>query len=369
MNSWLVPFFVLFSPVVMGNGVSALTEMVCALFLILYIYLFLKKKEWLATLLVSFMPFARSEGFVVLAVLFLFYIFTRRWKMIPVLVTGSVVFNLAGYLATGNSTWIFANNPYINTAINVYGSGSFFHFFIYAIPVFGVAFLFAIYTTVVKVSLLGGLVTGKNKSENDAFWVWVIMGTTWGYFAAHTFLWWQGMWASLGLTRVMAVIMVPMALLATAGLNSIMHKLNSSAARKILLYSVMVVSVIVPFIVSTFPVPLGPEEREHLRAVAFLQKDENLYRSKIFAANPYMPLALKRDPYDRKSYQRIAEYSHAATGDIIIWDAHFAPNEEQVPLTTLTHDSSLVIIGHWVPIRPFKALNNYDFEIYAFRKR
>ena len=71
INAWMVPFFVLFAPVVMGNGVSGLTEMMCSMFLIGYLYLVLGHHFSVATLIVSFMPFARSEGFVILVVLLL----------------------------------------------------------------------------------------------------------------------------------------------------------------------------------------------------------------------------------------------------------------------------------------------------------
>ncbi|MFM7301337.1 MAG: hypothetical protein ACKO1R_09390, partial [Crocinitomicaceae bacterium] len=58
--SWLY----LLTPIVIGNSISSLTEPLCSLFLIGFIYLALKEKWMLASLSLSFMPFARSEGFV-----------------------------------------------------------------------------------------------------------------------------------------------------------------------------------------------------------------------------------------------------------------------------------------------------------------
>ena len=60
---WLVALLVLWLPVVAGNGISALTEMICSLFLIVYIRLALKERFALAGMVVGFMPFARSEGY------------------------------------------------------------------------------------------------------------------------------------------------------------------------------------------------------------------------------------------------------------------------------------------------------------------
>jgi hypothetical protein len=93
---WLVALIALWLPVVAGNGISALTEMICSLFLIYYIRMALKERFILASIILGFMPFARSEGFVIVALVILFYAFTGRWRYMPWLLAGSVVFNTLG---------------------------------------------------------------------------------------------------------------------------------------------------------------------------------------------------------------------------------------------------------------------------------
>jgi hypothetical protein len=57
------------------------------------------------------------------------------------------------------------------------------------------------------------------------------------------------------------------------------------------------------------------------------------------------------------------------TDAIIIWDAHFGPNEGQLPLDRLLHNEHFELLKKFVPEHPFKTLNAYDYEIYIFRRK
>jgi hypothetical protein len=205
-RSWLAPLLFLTCPVIFDNAVSSLTEIICALFLILFIHWSLKGRFVVGALVLSFMPFARSEGFVILGIAAMFYFFTRRWKYIPLLLAGSLIMNTIGYWYTGFPLWIFDSNPYVHTDITSYGSGSFFHFFIWSIPVFGIGFLFLLKYTWNSALGISDRISAdwnglENPEESKVFVLkhqvlfWIVLGSFWGYFMAHTILWWQGMWA------------------------------------------------------------------------------------------------------------------------------------------------------------------------------
>jgi hypothetical protein len=212
-----VGFIALLTPIVLGNAISGLTEPICSLFLIGFLYYATLNRWYLAAFLLGFMPFARSEGFVMVALALIFFVLTKRWKAIPFLLLGTIIFNSLGFYVTGKALWIFDNNPYINTGIKVYGSGSFFHFFIMAIPVFGLPFLLLLYYTTTQLYRLKDTFRLTTWSNNDQIEFWLILASFWGYFLAHTVLWWQGMWASLGLVRVMFVVAVPFAIMVVKG--------------------------------------------------------------------------------------------------------------------------------------------------------
>ena len=370
-----VPFIVLFTPIVAGNSVSGLTEPICAIFLILFIY-FATKEQWiLGSILVGFMPFARSEGFVILTLIIVFFGMTRRWKYIPFLLIGTLIFNTIGYVITDKPLWILDNNPYINTDINVYGSGSFFHFFQLALPIFGIPFLFVLIQTITQFGYFKNILSSYKWSIQDQLWFWIITGSFWGYFLAHTVLWWQGMWASLGLIRVMFVIAVPMALMAVKGWEFLASKwpsLNNKIATSVFL--VLVFSG--PFVMRMYEfqeiqilAPLGVEEQVNKKLDLALRQKYDMKKHKTFTGHPYLTLLLDVDPYDKKIHDKLREWEKAQPGDLVIWDGHYGPNEEKVLQSELDSDTTFTLSMIVEPDAPFYTLNNLLYSIRVYEKK
>ena len=55
-------------------------------------------------------------------------------------------------------------------------------------------------------------------------------------------------------------------------------------------------------------------------------------------------------------------------GSIIVWDAHFCPNEAKLPLENLLRNPDLVLLKAFIPETSLKTLEGYNFEIYVFMK-
>jgi len=372
---WLVALVVLWLPVVAGNSIAALTEMICSLFLIYYLRMALKERFILGGIVLGFMPFARSEGFVILALVLLFYAFTARWRYMPWLLVGSLVFNTLGYFITDKALWIFQSNPYVNTTFDMYGHGTFYHFFQYAVPLFGIAFVLWLLQTVREVPMALQIWKSRNWSLHDQVWVWLIAGSAWGYFLAHTVLWWQGMWASLGLGRVMFVIAVPIALMSVKGLEWLLDRLTGMTQRAVLA-TVIVLVIAGPFVVRMFSFQeimifpaLGEEEKQNARAAEYLQANCNPNETKFFTAHPYLNLLLDVDPFNTDKIENLDRVSNAVPGDVIVWDGHFGPNEMKLPKDQLEADSSLKLLQVIQPETLFYTLNNYLYEIRIYRKQ
>ena len=385
-RSWLAPLLFLTCPVVFDNAVSSLTEIICALFLILFIHWSLRGKFFLGALVLSFMPFARSEGFVILGVAAMFFFFTRRWKFIPLLAVGSIILNLFGYWYTGIPLWIFDSNPYVNTEITSYGSGSFFHFFIWAIPVFGIGFLFLLkstwlnaHTIVNRLTIDWKSATGSEDSRNfilkHQVMFWIVLGSFWSYFMAHTVLWWQGMWASLGLLRVMFVVAVPMVLLALIELNKFLDS-------RPLIGSWKTVNVIIVLLCGTAfgtntlilgavgaPVEYGIEESVLNEMKGWMKAEGITTQGCVFAGHSYVSLALDRDPFDYTKMNQLRSFKYAQKGDLIVWDGHYGPNEENTPIEMLERDTTLIFLKEFRPEREYRPLNDMPFYVRLYRKK
>lgn len=372
---WLVALLVLWLPVVAGNSISALTEMICSLFLIYYIRMALRERFMLGSIVLGFMPFARSEGFVIVALVILFYLFTRRFRYIPWLLVGSVVFNTLGYFITDRALWIFQSNPYVNTTFDMYGHGTWYHFFQYALPLFGFTYILWLTQTVREIPKVTGILKSSAWSLNDQVWIWLIAGSSWGYFLAHTVLWWQGMWASLGLGRVMFVIAVPIALMAAKSVEFFISRM-SSVARTYALAALVLITVAAPFVVRLFSFQeimilpaLGEEEKQNAIAAEALQSKFKTEETKFFMAHPYLNLLLDIDPFDTNQIENLDKVEHAHSGDVVVWDGHFGPNEMKLPKERLESDTTFELLQVIEPETLFYTLNNYLYEIRIYRKR
>ena len=103
----------LFSPVFLDNIISSLTEPLSALLVTLSLFLLVNKRYTLAALLAGFLPFARSEGFIILGVILVFLLLKKEFRSISYILIGSIFFNTLGWIIEGEPFWIITKNPYI----------------------------------------------------------------------------------------------------------------------------------------------------------------------------------------------------------------------------------------------------------------
>lgn len=364
-----------FTPILLGNSKSGLTEPICALFLILFLYYATQEKWTLAALILGFMPFARSEGFVMVLLAIIFFALSKRWKQIPYLLIGTLIFNTLGFWVTGKALWIFDNNPYINTGIKVYGSGSFFHFFILAVPMFGIPFLLVLFESGKNFALVPQIFKTRNWDHQKQIKFWLILGSFWGYFMAHTVLWWLGMWASLGLIRVMMVITVPFAILAVMGWERLeATKIRFANTKMKTAFTILVIAA--PFIMRLFSFQeikvfpnMGSEEKVNRKLYGQLISTYEMEGKKTFTAHPYINLLLDIDPFDTHINDRLHNWHKAQKGDLVIWDGHFGPNEEQVFKEQIEKDSTFQLVMVVEPDKPFLTLNKYWYHIRVYEKK
>jgi hypothetical protein len=54
-------------------------------------------------------------------------------------------------------------------------------------------------------------------------------------------------------------------------------------------------------------------------------------------------------------------------GDLLVWDAHFSPNEGRTPLAPLLEHPSVQLVGAFVPVENMDVLGGYPFEVLLFR--
>src|SRR5690606_7021653 len=92
---------------------------------------------------------------------------------------------------------------------------------------------------------------------------------------------------------------------------------------------------------------------------------------KIFYFNPLLIHYLTINPYDiTKCNWWVADTQQPSNtlewGDLLVWDAHFGPNEGGVLLEALENDPYLKKIKSFYPVEKIVVLGGYDYSIQVF---
>jgi len=104
-------------------------------------------------------------------------------------------------------------------------------------------------------------------------------------------------------------------------------------------------------------------------------KHNGYLNNKIYHSNPILPFILETDPFDTSKFGSIRSLDKRLPAKeiplhaIIVWDAHFSPNEGQLPLKNLGNSDSLKLLKSFVPKKPMTVLNQYNYEIHIFIKQ
>ncbi len=371
-NSFLTIIFLFFAPLNFLTIFSGLTEPLFALVLILSIFLMLDKKVVWAVVLISFLPFVRSEGLIIIGVFFIYLLFKKRFRSIPLLAAGHVVYSFVGYFYYKDFFWVFTKIPYACLA-SKYGSGPLIHFinqmpYILGIPLYGLLVIGLIYIFIPDKYKL--LLKEKMFSTEEMI---LVYGSFLAFFIAHSLFWWLGIFESMGLKRVFVGVMPVMILICLNGFNLFVNKKFVPSK----LGNTLLISVIMGFVL-IFPFTKGPAAINWSKDL-FLGKDQmiaedvssfiktnykDLNTYKFYYMHPHLSLSLDIDPFDTMQH---AEIKNIFTDkcipqkSLIIWDNWFSVVEAGVRLEGMIQDKRLKLIRQFEVKDKTK---NYTFVLF-----
>ncbi len=377
-GAWAVIIFLAFIPVYMFHLASGYTEPFFGFVITLSLFLLIRGKVAWAIILASFLPFVRSEGFFFLPIFFLVLVFKKHYKYIPLLLFGLVLYSLIGYPFKGDIFWVFTENPYRFDS-SVYGSGPFTHFIdatpkIFGQPLIILSFIGLIFWVFEIIRYFPSYL--KTDRFNTAL---VFIGGLWAYFLAHTIFWWQGIFGSLGLTRVMAGIAPCLAFSAIIGIQALwalsLKWVTFKWIPKALTVGFAIWVVILPFEIKDLPIEMGREAKHVKKATLWLKDSEYFPPERLYYMNQIVPFFLEMDPFDHKKVRKLNALNNEnpgkniPKGSVIYWDSHYGPNEGKLKKETLLNSPRLKMIKHIKPEPTFKVLGDNVFEIYFFVKK
>ncbi|MFH0895105.1 MAG: hypothetical protein V2A54_11785 [Bacteroidota bacterium] len=362
-------FITLFMPALFILQFSTLTEPTFALLISVGIFLFFRKNYIASSIIMSFIFLVRTESIVMYPLFFIAFLAIKKYKAIPFLASGFLLYSVIGYFVYGDFLWLITQMPYTGANAGIYGSGSLFHYYnnrkfitgevIGALVVAGLLYLVYIF------------IFRKEERKISALQLILIAAPAIAFFAAHSYVWWKGNGSSLGLLRVMASIAPLFALLAMAGIQAA----DKHIFRHGSLYNLIKLSFI-PFIayiaIHTFPVPIkaNATDREVIEASNWIKNSPYSSR-KIGLYNGTFAYYTDKDLFSNNEVQWLFGTSpekDISPGTIVIWDAHFGPNEGQTKRETLLNSKYFRVLNYFEPIEPIHVLNNYLYEIILFER-
>jgi len=361
----LVVLMVCFTPIYFILMLTGMTEILFSLVLMISLWLFFGEKYILSALVLSFLPFARNEGFVLFPLFIAAFLLVRKLKAIPFLISGYLVFTMAGYFHYKDWLWIFHETPYGRN--QVYGSGELLHFVKYLPHDIGYPLLLLFCAGLIRYFL-----RLRHPDRNTIVRFLLLPGTFIFFLAAHSYVWWKGTGGSLGLTRVLASVSPVAAIVSLEGLEALLSYLRSLKLKLLVLVAVIILILWMPFSLYKIPVPASESQKTIRRAVDWMKKT-GLDQRKFYYYDPWFVVYLGANPFDNRSCrEKVPDYrfpeKETLPGELILWDAHYGSNEGKLTLDRLRGSKYFRPLKVFYPSRPFTVLNNYNYEVWIFER-
>ncbi len=372
-NSLLVIAFSLFTPIYLVTMMTGLTEILFGLVLVASIYFYLYERTIISSVIISFIPYARTEGIMFLFIFLLAFLLVRKYKAIPFLFTGFIIFSLAGYWHYKDLLWFFTAVPYIKEGHDIYGSGSFFYYFRVFDQIMGWPLMFlAIFGLI---SLSNGLLRlHKPLFSNTQITVYFLLtGSFFAYLIMHSFLWWRGMLGVLASERFMASVMPLGAIISLVGINFIFGQFQLKTwVKPLFSLIILIVILITPYFVKEIPSQLtGPDQV--MKETANVLSGVNSEKRKIIGFDPKLAFYLKIDPYDRDRFSfRLADDRkpelYQPDSAYLVWDPHFGGLEKQLSLEEMLNNPHFRLVDGFVPEKDYLFYNKINYMSLIFQK-
>ena len=366
-NSPLVIVFICFTPIYTIIMLSGMTEILFGLFCILSVYLILKEKYILPSIIISFSFLVRTEGIYIIPVIGLILLLRKKFRAIPFLFTGFIIYSIIGYFYYKDIFWLINEMPY-RGATELLGTGPVLHYINTSHVYFGnpVRYLLGIGIITFIVLLIR-----KYRETMDE--VLLIILPFMAYFMAHSLMWWSGIGNSDGNHRYMAAIVPFVSLICLKGFNILLKPkvINSILWLKApIIVIICIVIIYIPFDIYTIPVKLNATQKLVNDCSRWLESSVYINR-KFYYLDPDFVYFLDFNPYDENishtfvySIER-PEYN-IDVGSAVIWDAHYYPNW-RLSLKELMESPYFKLVNVFKPERNFKMFGR-DYKICVFER-
>ena len=348
---------------------SGLTEHLFALLLVFSVFLFLTEGYISATIVLSFLPFVRSEGLLMLGIAVLFLIFKRKGQFLPLLAVGHIFYGLAGSFVHGSVFWIFTKIPY--ASMGAYASGNFFNFFEklyyctgipqYFLWVIGLVFVFF------RKKYPPHRLNRDFVPQQYAALFILVYGSFFALFIAHSLFWHFGIFLTMGLSRVLNAVMPMFALIGLCGFNFIQNMLTQQKVKTVV--NTLLISYLLVFPLTSNPAAIKPKknlmpENDQLVAAQIAEILKTRFPNHTYyLLHPQLALSLGLDYFDETKIRDFGKNWQGALSKnaVLIWDSRFCVIDAGIPLEKVENDPRLERFG------TYQAENSWQFVVFKVK--
>lgn len=308
---------------------GGMTEPFFGLLLVLLIYFSIRNNWLVFAIIASFTPFARSEGMLVVVAAFGLMLWLRQWKYLPLLLTGFLIYAVAGWIILDKFWWYFSENPYPPDSI--YGSGPWYHYIVSWANHFGVITLILL-----PVGLLGCNILSKKRAIPHFTLVFLFgIGIYLGIVVIHSYFWAFGLRGAAGLTRIATLGLPAILLFVVIGCEYVTRELGRIP--HLIGGTILILLFVKEF--PELPYPLKPNPFEDILIQAADYVDEHYDDEPIYYYHPLlawrMNVGMKETHtrYEQLCFGNNKDILYNATpGGILIRDPQFGPVEHGLKL-------------------------------------
>lgn len=356
---WMYPLLLFSAPLYVTVTLSGLTEPLSALMIMAIIYCCVREQYLFASLLVSFLPFVRSEGLIIISIFIVYLLVKKRYRYIPWTITGHVVLSIAGSFYHHDLLWVFRKIPYARLGSG-YGKGTWGHFANQLFFQLG-PLLYVVLMLGLIVMLRKGLSAQQRKTPFFAEQFWLTTGIFFSFFVSHTIFWALGIFNSMGLVRVFVTVIPAAVLIMIWGLNTLMEvvSIRTGIISNSVMGTVLITALLLPFMKGPYAYKIPDdfilEPVQQLMKNTMVPYLEQKHPGKTWiVADSDISFFAQRDPFDKKQVKWFYEQHDMDSinnNELIICDSWFAPVEwgwdehKLEALPTLKRDTTFVTLN------------------------
>ncbi|UOQ98498.1 DUF2079 domain-containing protein [Hymenobacter sp. 5317J-9] len=325
---------------------SGLTEPLFGLILVASVALLLTGRAGWSAALITWLPFVRSEGFILIGLWVVYFLWRRQWRYLPLLVLGYAVYSAVGAVVLGEPGWVFGHNPYATKS--VYGHGEWDHF-VFSLPgLLGWVVLFLAVVGGVRMTL-DLLDPERRQRRLFSAELLLVYGNICVFIAAHTIFWGAGLFNSFGMTRVLDVTVPLFAVVALNGLTWLVQLGKTPAAQRRIRIGWVAAAVVFLFLGTRqgfrwrrdFTRPPDQEVAEN--AAAWIRKTYGEGTRPLAYEFPYVAVATHNNFFDPNEHPVLQGHGdrldEVPVGTLVVWDDWFSRTEGYVQLPMLRNDA------------------------------